>query len=104
MDDENDDEPDALIELPSEIGDVISNSDNVRCSFTTFADPALFQSPSLAVSGNQTGSYRAANSPVISATVGGSVIEDLTEPVVVSFKPLISVREFIHLFSLTAVL
>nr|XP_054750026.1 adhesion G-protein coupled receptor G2-like [Lytechinus pictus] len=83
-----DDEPDALIDLPSEIGDVISAGDNVRCSFTTFADPALFQSPSLAVNENSTGPYRTANSPVISATVGGSVINGLTEPVVVSFKPL----------------
>ncbi|XP_041460133.1 uncharacterized protein LOC121411452 [Lytechinus variegatus] len=83
-----DDEPDALLDLPPEIGDVISAGDNVRCSFTTFADPALFQSPSLAVNENSTGPYRTANSPVISATVGGSVINGLTQPVVVSFKPL----------------
>eukprot|EP00057_Strongylocentrotus_purpuratus_P027921 XP_011682395.1 PREDICTED: uncharacterized protein LOC583016 isoform X2 [Strongylocentrotus purpuratus] len=88
VDEDDDDEPDALIALPSEIGDIISTGDNVRCSFTTFADPALFQSPSLAVNENSTGSYRAANSPVISATVGGSVINGLTEPVIVSFKPL----------------
>lgn len=101
VDEDDDGEPDALIALPSEIGDIISTGDNVRCSFTTFADPALFQSPSLTVNENSTGSYRAANSPVISATVGGSVINGLTEPVIVSFKPLNSVRKYLALTKLS---
>ncbi|XP_072173785.1 uncharacterized protein [Diadema setosum] len=87
------DVPDALIVLPSGIGDAIGSQSNVRCSFTTFVDPGLFRSSSLDGQGvnvtNGTG-YRAANTPVISAAVGDSVITDLAEPVVISFTPLIS--------------
>ena len=72
----------------------MSSGGDVRCSFTTFTDPGLFQSANLpVVTGNETDGYRAANTPVISATVGDTVITDLVDPVVVSFTPLIKVRK-----------
>ncbi|XP_071489361.1 adhesion G-protein coupled receptor G6-like [Diadema antillarum] len=80
------DELEASIFIPSE---VVENAGTTRVFVTGFRDPSLF--PSSFRSGNNgfCDYNRTVNSRIIAASIGNQVIENLEEPVRVSFRPRI---------------
>ena len=80
-------QPEATLFIPGQIVDGV-NGTGTRLVVTTFRTSALFQSRKLAKNNRRRDFNTTVNSRIISASIGGTVLEHLEEPVRMTFIPL----------------
>ena len=81
---------DATLFIPGDIINQVTNTEEpLRLVVTTFRVPTLFQSEEIAeVNQNQSEFSLVVNSYIISASLGGKIVEDLQTPIRLTFTPL----------------
>ncbi|XP_041462715.1 serine-rich adhesin for platelets-like [Lytechinus variegatus] len=83
----------AQLFLPPSIGETIRNKNNTRVSFVLYRTTSLFPSRSLLASNKGKAYDRTSNTRIISASIDGMTISNLSEPVVTSYQPIIGIND-----------
>ncbi|XP_011682085.2 adhesion G-protein coupled receptor G2 [Strongylocentrotus purpuratus] len=78
----------AQLFLPPSIGKAIRGNNNTRVSFVLYRTTSLFPSRSLLASNKGKPYNRTSNTRIISASIGGIKITNLSEPVLTSYMPI----------------
>nr|XP_054753758.1 adhesion G-protein coupled receptor G6-like [Lytechinus pictus] len=86
----------AQLFLPPSIGDAIRKKNNTRVSFVLYRTTSLFPSRSLLASNKGKAYDRTSNTRIISASIDGMTISNLSEPVVTSYQPIIGINDTLN--------